>query len=274
MTDQGRLNAVVTGCASGIGRHLGRSLARRGHRVWCTDIDLEGVDQWVEALECDRGEAVARRLDVRSPEDWRRELDEAAGRFGSVDVLMNVAGYLEPGYIGDASEGDVDMHIDVNVKGVVHGTRIAARRMVDRGFGHIINIGSLASLSPVPGLSLYGASKFAVRGFSLSVAEELRDEGVDVSVVLLDAVRTPMLELQAECEAAALTFSGDGPLELEEVEALMFEKVLVDRPLEVTLPRRRGLLARLAGMVPEVARWLTPWLKRRGRRAQQLFETD
>lgn len=264
----------ITGAASGIGRCVARRLLDDGHRVFCTDIDREGMQQWIRREGYSSGQVAARKLDVRQPVDWKRCMDEAGETFGGVDVLMNVAGYLRPGYADEATAADVDMHIDVNLKGVIFGTRIAARKMVEQGHGHIINIGSLASLTPVPGLSLYGASKFGVRGFSLSVAEELRDRGVDVTVVMLDAVKTPMLQLQAGCREAALTFSGPRPLELEEVQRLMVDEVLVDRPLEVTLPKSRGLMARVAGMIPDLARWMRPLLERKGRQVQQNWNSS
>ncbi len=264
----------MTGCASGIGRHLSKRFLDRGHRVFCTDIDREGMQAWIGDSDYSTAQVALRKLDVRQPGAWKKAVDEAVTTFGGIDVMMNVAGYLRPCYIEAVEPVDVDMHLDVNVKGVMFGTQVAAARMLEQGSGHIINIGSLASLSPVPGLSLYAASKFAVRGFSLSVAEELRSGGVDVSVVLLDAVKTPMLDLQAGCEEAALTFSGPRPLTLEEVEELMVEEVLPKRPLEVTLPRSRGMMARVAGVAPEVTRLLAPLLTRLGRRAQKNYEED
>lgn len=265
---------LITGAASGIGRHLAGRLLEDGHRVVCTDIDREAVEQWIGEGDYPQRQVCVQRLDVRQPDDWAEAFDRACEQFDQVDVLMNVAGYLKPCWLEKVTDADVDMHIDVNVKGVIYGTRAAAARMVERGDGHIINIGSLASLTPVPGLSLYGASKFGVRGFSLSVAEELRAKGVDVSVVMLDAVKTPMLDLQVDHEEAALTFSGRRPLELSEVEQLMVEDVLKQRPLEVTLPRTRGWLARFAGLVPDVVRLMQPLLERRGRNAQQKFESS
>ena len=262
----------LTGCASGIGKHLADRFLARGHQVVCTDIDLETMEGWVEACDHRDDCTLLRKLDVRDATAWEEAVDEAIDRFGRLDVMMNVAGYLRPGYVDAVTDTDVDMHLDVNVKGVMFGTRVAAQRMVEQGDGHIVNVGSLASLTPVPGLSLYGASKFAVRGFSLSVAEELRDRGVDVTVVLLDAVKTPMLDLQADYEEAALTFSGPRPLTLDEVEDLMVEDVLANRPLEVTLPRSRGMMARFAGLAPDITRILGPLLTRLGKRAQKKYE--
>jgi 3-oxoacyl-[acyl-carrier protein] reductase len=265
---------LLTGCASGIGCHLAGDLLREGHRLLCTDIALEKVTAWIEEEDLDPAQVGAAVLDVRDPAAWSRCIEEAHRRFGSVDVVMNIAGYLKPGRVEKVTVADVDSHIDINVKGVIHGTRAAAEYMVDRGSGHIINIGSLASLSPVPGLSLYAASKFAVRGFSLSAAQDLRPQGVALTLVLLDAVKTPMLDLQADYEEAALTFSGRRPLSLEQVAALFRKEVLPKRPLEVTLPAGRGALARAAGMAPDIARWLAPVLTRRGRAAQARYRDE
>lgn len=267
-----RKTMFLTGCASGIGKHLADCFLDQDHRVFCTDIDLEAMQSWIADSDYTSAQVAAKKLDVRRPEAWQEAIDEAVSRFGKLDVVMNIAGYLRPGYVTEVTPGDVDMHIDVNVKGVIFGTRVAARQMIDQGWGHIVNIGSLASLTPVPGLSLYGASKFAVRGFSLAVAEELREHGVDVSVVLLDAVKTPMLDLQADYEEAALTFSGPAPLTLEEVECLICDEVLVDCPLEVTLPRSRGLMARMAGIAPDLTRLLAPLLTKLGRKAQADYD--
>lgn len=265
-------SVFLTGAASGIGRHLALRLIDEGHRVFCTDIDHGGLLEWVEAEAPGGGYVATAKLDVRQPLDWKRALEEAWTSFGGVDVVMNIAGYLRPGYVETLTPAEVDMHLDVNVKGVMFGTQAAAVRMVEAGKGHIINMGSLASLSPVPGLSLYAASKFAVRGYTLSVAEELRPRGIAVSLVLLDAVQTPMLDLQAEYEEAALTFSGARPLSLEEVGDLFVKEVLPRRPLEVTLPKTRGLIARLAGAAPEITRIAGPVLRRRGLRAQKSYE--
>lgn len=240
--------------------------------MFCTDIDMESMQKWIEREDYASAKVGMRKLDVRQPAEWKSALDEASKAFGDIDVVINVAGYLRPGRLHETGPGEVDMHVDVNVKGVMFGTRIAARKMVDQGFGHIINVGSLASLTPVPGLSLYAGSKFAVRGFSLSAAQELREHGVDVSVVLLDAVDTPMLELQADYEEAALTFSGKRPLTLDEVEKLICEEVLVDRPLEMALPKSRGVLAALAGLVPEIHWLLGPLMEKLGRRAQDKYK--
>jgi 3-oxoacyl-[acyl-carrier protein] reductase len=196
-------------------------------------------------------------------------VDLAVRTWGRLDVLLNVAGVLRPSHVHDHDAGDVDFHFDVNAKGVVHGTRAAAARMIEQGQGHIVNVSSLAGHCPVPGLALYAASKFAVRGFSLAAAFELRPRGVFVSVVCPDAVQTPMLDLQLHHPEAALTFSGARALTVQEVANVIVDDVLERKPLEVLIPRSRGVLARVISAWPGLALWLSPLMTRRGLKRQQ-----
>ncbi|MEM1179752.1 MAG: SDR family oxidoreductase [Acidobacteriota bacterium] len=257
---------VVTGAASGIGRRLVDDLLAQGDRVLAADIDggaLDAIDGWP-------AERVVRRaLDVRDPEAWGETLAAASAAFGGVDVVMNVAGVLRPGAIASSSAEDVDFHLDVNLKGVIHGTRAAARLMVEQGRGHIINIASLASMAPVPGLGLYVASKYGVRGFSMAAAQELRPRGVFVSCVCPDAVRTPMLDLQVDYPEAAITFTAPRFLTPEDVSALVLGQVMRRRPVIASLPRSRAFLARLSDLFPAVATRLVAVLDKKGRKVQE-----
>lgn len=262
------LRMVLTGCASGIGRHLAATLSDRGHRILATDLDEKALTAEAERRGWRADRVLLRKLDVRSEEDWDAALEAAIAGFGGVDVVLNIAGVLRPGYVHELTAEDIDLHLDVNVKGVVLGTRAAARRMIPARRGHIINFGSLASLVPVPGLSLYSASKFAVRGFSLAAATELLPYGIAVTAVLPDAVETPMLDLQVNYAEAAMTFSGDRALTVEEIETLLVEQVLPERPLEVTIPASRGAIARLVNAAPGVSQRLAPFFLKKGLRRQ------
>jgi len=264
---------LLTGCASGIGRHLTGALSARGHRIVATDLDEAALAREADARGWDRARVKLSRLDVRREEDWEAALDAAQG-LGRLDVVMNIAGYLQPAYVADIASRDVDLHFDVNAKGVVLGTRAAARRMIPAGRGHIVNVGSLASLAPVPGLSLYSASKFAVRGFTLAAATELRRHGVAVTLIMPDAVETPMLDKQVPYEEAAMTFSGPRALTVHDIEALVVDHVLPHRPLEAALPRSRAFLARVANAAPAAVQRIAPSLLHKGRKAQERIKQN
>lgn len=257
---------LVTGAASGIGRALVGALARRGAVVVACDVNADGLEQ-ASAHDGWPADVARRVLDVRSAAAWRAVVDEALAAHGRVDVLCNVAGVLRPGWVHELEDADADLHLDVNAKGVMHGTRAVAPSMLARRRGHVVNVASLAGVTPGPGLAAYVASKFAVRGFSLSSDLELRPKGVAVTLVCPDAVRTPMLDLQLGRAESELTFSGARPLEVDEVVDAVLD-ALARRPVEVLLPGWRGALAKSASAFPAIVPKLLPLLRWHGRRVQ------
>ncbi|MCS7078820.1 MAG: SDR family oxidoreductase [Chloracidobacterium sp.] len=259
----------VTGGASGIGRHVAESYYRAGHRVVFADLSAARLERICAQLPAETGgEALPLAFDVRDEQGWERAVAETVARWGRLDVLLNIAGYLHVDELLAAPSAAVHDHLDINAKGVIFGTLSAARQMRRQPEGgHIINVASLAGIVPVPGLTLYSASKFAVRGFSLAAAYELAPYNIAVTVVCPDAVQTPMLALQVSRPEAALTFSGGRILTVAEIAAAI-EDARRRRPLEVTIPRHRGWLAKLTNLCPPIARWLIEPLRRRGRRRQ------
>jgi len=259
---------LVTGAASGIGRALVARIASEGWRVLATDVNEDAL---LQAFASDGWPAERVRshvLDVTCTQSWSHALTQIAQSYGTLDVLFNVAGYLRPAYLADISGEDIQRMLEINIAGVMLGTQAAAAVMRPSGTGHIVNVSSLAGLAPIPGLSVYSATKFAVRGFSLAVAQELHAEGIAVTVVYPDAVQTPMLDSQVDHDAAALTFSGVAPLTVDEVCDAICGPVLRRRPLEWTLPRGRGAMARAAGSFPGLARVVGPMLSEKGRKRQ------
>lgn len=272
MADPAARVAIVTGAASGIGRRMALSLRAQGYAVVAADVDEAGLGQLAgETPREPDALLVARALDVRSSDDWQKLVDFTVDRFGRLDVLLNVAGFLRPGNVHDVDLEILDRHVDVNVKGVMYGTRAAAKVMMGQRSGHIVNVASIAGISAVPGLAAYCASKHAVRGFTLSVAHELAPHGVSVSVFCPDAVETPMLTLQERYPEAAMVFAVRRPLSLPEVESALL-RVLRERPLEVFLDvpfSARTLGAKLANVFPRVMAIAAPLVVRSGRAAQK-----
>ena len=260
---------LVTGCASGIGRALANALVTRGHRVVATDRDLAALQDHAASTRWPETQVLVRKLDVTDPIEWDAVAAIGAKLFRGIDVLVNVAGYLMPGWVHEVEEEEVHTTFDVNVKGVVFGMRAVLPAMIERRAGHIINVASLAALAPIAGIGLYSASKYAVRGYSLAAAQELKPLGVKVTVVCPDAVRTPMLEMQRDYEQAAMTFSGPRVLEPEDVVRAILDDALVRAPLELWLPSHRGLLARFADLMPRAAQAIEPILRKRGRSRQR-----
>jgi 3-oxoacyl-[acyl-carrier protein] reductase len=263
---------LVTGCASGIGRSLARRLHRLGHSLLAADVNELGLRQAAETdgwAESER--SILRVLDVRDPGAWREAVATVVDRWGSLDVLVNVAGVLVATWAYEATDAQVEQILDINAKGMMHGTNAALRVMVPRKSGHVVNVASIAGLVPVPGLALYSASKHAVRAYSIAVAQEVRRHGVFITAVCPTVVRTPMMDIQIAREEAAFTFSGRRPLEAEEVTSAIVDRALVRKPLELVVDAPgslQGLAAKVGNAVPALAFWMGGRVARAGRAHQ------
>jgi len=231
---------LLTGCASGVGKHLTGVLLKLGHSVIATDVNLKTLE---ETTWEGTGKLVRLKLDVTKREDWDAAVVVAKTEFGALDVVMNIAGFLYPGKTQDDSTlRFIDLHVGVNITGVMYGTSIMSRFMIESmkegelvNGGHIINIASMAAKAPIDGLTLYSATKYGCRGFSLCAAKDLYPEGIYVTVVCPDAIRTPMLDMQVSHDSAVMSFCGVKALSVEDVERAIMDKVLINRPREFVL---------------------------------------
>ena len=186
---------LVTGGARGIGRATAERLARLGASVAIGDLDA-GLAATVAAPFGDR--VTAARLDVTDPASWQEFLTEV-GHLGPWDALINNAGIMPLGSLLKEPDQLTRTIFDVNVFGVINGTKAVAPGMIDRGHGHIVNVASAVGRLAVANGATYSASKFAVVGFSEAMRAELAPAGVDVTLILPTVVRT---ELSAGVPAA------------------------------------------------------------------------
>jgi 3-oxoacyl-[acyl-carrier protein] reductase len=235
---------LVTGAASGIGKKLVESLLERGQKVVAADINWEGLQQASIPWKINHNANIMLvQLDITQPKQWDQTYTTAEQAFGGIDVHMNVAGYLRPGYTHELQDADIERHVDINLKGVMYGTRAAARHMIPKRKGFIMNIASMGALIPTSGIGVYGATKAAVRSFTMAASKELKLFNVGISNFCPDAVRTPMLDLQQNYKEATITFTGT-TLEVEDVVSVILDEVVVYQPVDTWYPLSRGLLAR------------------------------
>ena len=256
--------AIITGAASGIGRHFATELRRRRPqmRLVLVDVNHEALAEAFPAGE----NVVLEAFDIRSAEEWQRVIDATIERFGAIDYLCNIAGIDRSAMFIDQPLGNIDALVDINLKGSLYGMRIVAAHMAARGSGHIINMASLAGVTPTPGTSIYSATKFGLRAVSIAAAVELRPRGVYVTVICPDLVNTALFDQHLgvkDPEAVALVFSGPRALTADEVSEAIF-RAMRDRPLEIDLPFSRGLLSKLSSAAPSVLLLLYGPLKRKG----------
>ena len=179
---------VITGGARGIGLATATALHNLGAKVAIGDVDEVRVKESGAALSVD----VYGKLDVTDPHSFSEFLDEVERQLGPIDVLINNAGIMPVGRIIDEPDAVTRRILDINVYGVILGSKLAVQRMVPRGKGHVINVASLAGELNVVGLASYCASKHAVVGFTDSARLEYRSAGVKFSMVLPGFVNTEL----------------------------------------------------------------------------------
>ena len=185
---QGKVVAI-TGGARGIGKATAKALAQKGARVAIGDLDKPLAEKAAAELGT---EAVGLALDVTERDSFASFLDQVAERLGPPDVLINNAGIMPIGPFVDEDDATARRMIDINVHGVIYGMKLAIPGMLARGSGHIVNLASQAGKAGLPGGATYCATKHAVVGLSEAVRAELRDSGVEVSVVMPAVVDTEL----------------------------------------------------------------------------------
>jgi NAD(P)-dependent dehydrogenase (short-subunit alcohol dehydrogenase family) len=178
--------AVVTGAGSGIGRALALDLARHGSLLAISDVDEAGLGETVELVKAGGVREVrADRLDVADRAAFASYATSVAEQFGRVNLVVNNAGVAVAGNLEDLEYADMDWIIGINFWGVVHGTKEFLPHLIASGDGHLVNISSLFGLISMPGQSMYNAAKYAVRGMSEAVREEMLVAGHPVGVTVV-----------------------------------------------------------------------------------------
>ncbi|MBU6408741.1 MAG: SDR family oxidoreductase [Alphaproteobacteria bacterium] len=184
----------VTGAASGIGRAIAQEFASRGWFLGLADLNEAGLAETAALLGV--GRSASYRLDVRSREAWDLQLAafvEAAG--GRLNALANNAGVARGGPFESLSGSDDDLLIDVNFRGVVNGCRAALPYLKQNPGSVILNTGSASGLYGSAGLSVYSATKFAVRGLTEALDIEFEPYGVRVRSIMPGFIDTPLLTI-------------------------------------------------------------------------------
>jgi len=184
--------AVVTGAGSGIGQALAVELGRSGAHVAISDIDTEGLAVTEERLKAIGAQVKTDRLNVTERESLQLYADGVAEHFGKVNQIYNNAGIAFTGDVEVSQYKDIERVMDVDFWGVVNGTKSFLPHLIASGDGHVVNVSSVFGLFAVPGQSAYNAAKFAVRGFTEALRQEmaLANHPVKVTCVHPGGIKT------------------------------------------------------------------------------------
>ena len=181
--------AAVTGAASGIGRMLAVNLASEGCNLALADINASGLQETAE-LVGDRVKVTTHIVDVSRREQVFQYADETAERHGGVDLIINNAGVAVGDFLETIPLEDFEWLMGINFWGVVYGTMAFLPHLKKRPEGHIVNISSINGIIPNPNNGPYCAAKFAVKGYTETLAQEMHKTGIHVSCVHPGGIKT------------------------------------------------------------------------------------
>jgi len=233
---------AITGGARGIGRATAKSLIAKGAKIAIGDVDLETAQRTADELG---GGTHAFALDVTDRDSFSAFLDQVEERIGSLDVLINNAGIMPLARFEEESWETTQRQLDINVWGVMVGSRLALQRMIPRRNGHIVNVASMAGKAPFANGATYVATKHAVVGLTGSLWLENIENGIDFSCVMPTAVNTELGAGLGESRAAK-------KVEPEEVATAIADALEFPR-LQVFVPKSLNAISRIVGLLPDRA---------------------
>ncbi|MDY6998349.1 MAG: SDR family oxidoreductase [Actinomycetota bacterium] len=265
--------AVVTGAGSGIGQALAIELGRSGAHVAISDLDTEGLAVTEERLKAIGVHVKSDRINVTEREAFLLYADAVAEHFGKVNQVYNNAGIAFTGDVEITEFKDIERVMDVDYWGVVNGTKAFLPHLIASGDGHVVNISSVFGLFSVPGQAAYNSAKFAVRGFTEALRQEMALAGhpVKVSCVHPGGIKTAIARNATAAEgidAGELAQAFDAKLASttpERAAQIILEgvrknraRVLVGNDAKVLDIAIRALGAGYQRVFPQVMKRLTP----------------
>ncbi len=260
---------VVTGGAGGIGSAFARRAANRGATLVVVDLDEIRAKSLVKELPLAEPEHLAIRADLTDQEQIAAVLARVETHCGRIDVLVNNTGMTSTERFGDRSLASMDREILVNTLSPLYVTRLALPLLRRSADPRVISTVSLAGIFPQAETPIYCASKFALRGAMLSIAIDLRAEGITVGSVLPSATDTRMLHREAITGGNLLQFQ-DPPQSPEVVATTMMR--LLDRPRLEAYPKpRESYLVRAVMALPNSLFFLMPFFEGKGVRGHQQY---
>lgn len=244
---------LITGASEGIGKATARCFARRGDRLVLAARTPETLKQTAIDLEQELdAEVLAWPTDVTCPEQVQALVDQALQRFQQIDILVNNAGICLSGPFADTTLEQWQQLMEVNFWGYVHVIRALLPHLLERGKGQIINVGSFGGKMPLPQMTAYCASKYAVSGLTEALRLELQPQGIEVIGVHPGVVKSNFLE--------RAIFVGPEPAEEPVSRSQMqaaLDSWLVSQPEEVATAILEAAEQHKTEVVVGMAQWMT-----------------
>ena len=256
---------IVTGGSEGVGAAAARLFAAAGANLMLVARNRKNLEAIAAELR-DKARVSIFPMDVSDADSCVDMVKKTLFEFGRIDVLVNNAGFHARGNAESVTADELARTIDVNLRAPIVLTRLVLPHMRETDGGAIVNVASLAGRTPVPGSAAYSASKFGLRAFTFSLAEEIRDSGIKLAVVSPGPIATQFI-LDDIDKTSDLTFSQ--PMSSAEEVAQVILDLCGNNQREQAMPAVSGLLTTVSYLVPWLGRALRPALERKGNRVKK-----
>ena len=261
--------ALITGGGGAIAAEIAKRLNARGYSLVLVDINDARMAEVAATLS---RPALCLHADLSTSSGVAELCATVERDHGNLALLVNNAGYVEPGDVADLAPEVLDRHIAINLTAPMQLTACAARLMRARGTGDILSIVSMGGIIALKGSASYAASKFGLRGYLTSVRSELKTHGVRVMGIFPSGVDTPMLRYEATHNGSPLNFVGKVFTAAEVADACM--GALDSGRLETYVPYSDSLTSRLVAAFPWMIEKILPMFEKSGEKGRAKFRAD
>ncbi|HOO70533.1 MAG TPA: SDR family oxidoreductase [Spirochaetota bacterium] len=258
--------AIITGAAGGIGSEIAVLFDSKGISCALCDVNQDGLKETAGRLS---RKPLLLRCDITDRAHVKKAVEETIRKFGRLDILVNNAGIICPSLFEDSSYDDIDRQVMINQMGAINFCREAVGPLKKAGGGYIITVSSLAGIVPETRSALYSATKFALRGLSLTLNIELKKHHIFTGAVFPDSIDTPMLKYEAAHGGSPLTFLSK-PQKPEAVAKAVY-RAIIKRKVETYVPGFSATLPKLLMCLPSVIPPLWRMLEKSGEKKKAAY---
>jgi len=262
--------AIITGGSEGVGAAVARLFAEAGANLMLVARNKKNLEAIAEELR-DKTKVEIFAMDVSDADACVDVFKKSKFEFGRVDIIINNAGYHARGMVEEVDADELARVVDVNLRAPIMLSRLALPYLRENGEGVIINIGSLAGRTPVPGAATYSATKAGLRAFTLSLAEELRDSGIKIGLVSPGPIDTGFIMTDMD-EVSDITFSQ--PMSTADEVAQTVLDLCGNKIREKSMPAISGFLTTINYLFPWVGRQMKPMLERKGQQVKKKLKSE
>ena len=259
---------IITGGSEGVGAATAGLFAEAGANLMLVARSKKNLEAVAEALR-DKAKVEVFSMDVCDGDACVDVFKKAKFEFGRVDILINNAGYHARGNVEAVDPEELARIVDVNLRAPIVLSRIALPYLREVDEGAIINVGSLAGRTPVPGAATYSATKAGLRAFTLALAEELRDSSIKIGLVSPGPIDTGFIMSDPD-QVSDITFSQPMSTASDVAQAIL--DLCSNTIGEETMPKISGYLATLSYLAPWLGRQMRPVLERKGQRVKKALK--